>query len=207
MKGKLIVFEGPEGSGKTTHAKHLFELMKNMHRKTVLLREPGGTDISEQIRSIILSVKSKKLSVKAELLLYEAARCQIMEEKIIPALEKGSAVILDRFCMSTLAYQGYGRGLDKAVIKKLNDFASSGITPDITVVYDISYNEAQKRMKKRGAKDRMELEKRSFHEAVRRGYLREAPKTEHCIVIKTDGLGEQQVFELTLEALHKRKIF
>ena len=207
MKGKLIVFEGPEGSGKTTLAKQLNELMNSMKKRSVLLREPGGTDISEQIRSIILSVKSKKLSAKAELLLYEAARCQIIEEKIVPALEKGITVILDRFCLSTLAYQGYGRGLDKAMIKKLNSFASHGITPDITVVYDISYAEAQKRMKKRGAKDRMELEKRSFHEAVRRGYLREAAVTEHGVIFKTDGLGEQQVFELTLEAMHKRKIF
>ncbi len=207
MKGKLIVFEGPEGSGKTTHAKHLYDLMKNMRKNGVLLREPGGTEISEQIRSIILSVKNRKLSAKAELLLYEAARCQIMEEKIIPALEKGVSVILDRFCLSTMAYQGYGRGLEKDVIRKLNSFASAGIKPDITVVYDVSYGEAQGRMKKRGAKDRMELEKRPFHEAVRRGYLREAAKIEHCLVIQTDGLGEQQVFELTLEALHKRKIF
>lgn len=206
MKGKLIVFEGPEGSGKTTQAKRLFELTGNMRKKTILLREPGGTDISEQIRAIILSVKSRKLSSRAELLLYEASRCQVIEEKVIPALKKGTTVILDRFCLSTLAYQGYGRGLDKTVIKRLNHFASSGITPDITIVCDVSYPVARARIKKRGQKDRIELERRLFHENVRRGYISEASRTERCVIIKTDGLSEQRVFERVIDALRRRKI-
>jgi dTMP kinase len=200
MAGKIIVFEGPEGCGKTTQAKKTLDFIKKKKKKVVLLREPGGVKISEAIRSIILDVKNRKMSPKTELFLYEAARAQVVSEKISGYLRKGCIVILDRYYLATTVYQGYGRGLDRKMIAAMNFFATEGARPSLTIIYDVSPAEAAKRMKKRGKKDRIELERGGFHKRVRDGYLKES-KSPGRVLIKTDGLGPEEVFEHTVKVL------
>jgi len=202
LKGKLIVFEGPEGCGKTTKAKMVFYYLKRKHKKVALLREPGGIKISEQIRKIILNPRNKKMNALTELLLYETARAQLIYEKIIPLLKKGFIVLMDRFYLATTIYQGYGRGINKKIINYLNNLVTGGLKPDITIIYDVSRKEALKRMKIRGKKDRMELENNSFHNKIRRGYLKEG-KLIKAKIIKTDGKNADAVFEETKKILLK----
>ncbi len=206
MKGKLIIFEGPEASGKSTQALKIFKYIRAKHKKTTLLREPGGTVISEKIRAIILDPKHKNISFKTEFLLYIASRAQIIEEKIKGFLKSGFIVLLDRFTLSTLVYQGYARNIDKKIIHGLNKFVLDGIRPDLTIVYDVSLNEAEKRMAKRGKKNRLDLEKKVFHAMVRLAYLNEAKKMRNCTIIKTDNKNFEQIFNETLLCLGKKRI-
>lgn len=206
MKGKLIVFEGPEGSGKSTQALKIFKYIRLKNKKTILLREPGGTFISEKIRAIILDPKHKNISPKTEFLLYIASRAQIIEEKIKGLLKKGFIVLLDRFILSTIVYQGYARNIDKKIIYRLNKFVLGGIRPDLTIVYDVSLNEAEKRMIKRGKKNRLDLEKKVFHAMVRLAYLKEAKKTRDCVIIKTDNKSAGQILNETVALLGKKRM-
>jgi dTMP kinase len=203
MAGKLVVFEGPEGCGKTTQAQKMLEFIRGKGRKVVLLREPGGTAISEKIRGIILDPGHSAMAAKAELFLYEAARAQIVEEKIKMFLDKGTIVLLDRFFLATIVYQGYGRGIDKKMINMLNTFAADGLNPDITIVYDVTPKEADRRIALRGKKDRMEREKQKFHGRVRSGYLKEAGKMKKCAIITTDGKSIDMVFDETVKKLKR----
>ncbi|MCM8779472.1 MAG: dTMP kinase [Candidatus Omnitrophica bacterium] len=172
-KGLFITFEGSEGSGKSTHAKRLYNFLKKRGYTVVLLREPGGTRISEAIRKILLDTKNKKMDIKTEALLYLASRAQLVKEKIIPALCEGKTVILDRFQDSTLAYQGYGGGINLEFLKKMGDFATAGLIPDLTFLLDIAPREGLRRS---GSSDRMEKKPFSFHQRVRKGYLKLAKK-------------------------------
>ena len=173
MKGKLISLEGIDNSGKSTQARLLSAYVKEKGFKVVLLREPGGTKISENIRKILLSSKNEKMSPQTELFLYQAARVQLVREIIQPALKRGIMVICDRFYDSTTAYQAYARGLNLNLVQKLNRFASSGIEPDLTMVIDVKPEVAIKRAKKNNKMlDRLEKEKLRFHKKVRNGYLR-----------------------------------
>ncbi len=200
MRGKLIVFEGPEGCGKTTKAKMVFDYLKRKHRKVVLLREPGGIKISEQIRKIILNPENKKMCALTELLLYEAARAQLVHEKIKPLLKKGYIILMDRFYLATTVYQGWGRGINKNIINFLNKLVTDNLKPDLTIIYDVTRTEALKRMKIRGKKDRMEMENNSFHNKIRRGYFKEG-KYIKAKIIKTDGKSPVAVFEETKKFL------
>lgn len=174
MKGFLITFEGSEGSGKSTHSKLLCEYLAQKGREYVFVREPGSTQISEQIRGILLSVKNKGMSAKCELMLYMAARAQIVDEVIKPALDRGEIVVCDRFLDSTRAYQGYGLGMSLKDINAIGDFVTSGIKPDITFFLDFSVDAGLKRLEKE--KDRIESRPLEFHEKVRLGYLEMAGK-------------------------------
>lgn len=202
MKGKLIVFEGPEGCGKTTKAKMAFDFLKREKRKVVLLRDPGGIKISEQIRKIILNPQNKKMCDLTELLLYEAARAQLVCEKIKPLLKKGYIVLMDRFYLATTVYQGYGRRIKKQIITYLNNLATQNIKPDLTIIYDVSRKEALKRMKIRRVKDRIEMENSSFHNKIRQGYLKEG-KLIKAKIIKTDNKKTAEVFDITKKILLK----
>lgn len=203
MKGKLIVFEGPEGSGKTTEAKMVFNFLKKQNKKVVLLREPGGIKISEQIRKIILNPENKKMYAITELLLYEAARSQLVYEKIKPLLKKGYIVLMDRFFLATTVYQGYGRGIKKEIINYINKLATQNIKPDLTIIYDVSRREAMKRIKiRKRKKDRMEMESSKFHNKIRYGYLKEGKKIK-AQIIKTDGKSIEDVFNITKQILSK----
>lgn len=168
MKGKFITFEGSEGCGKSTQSKLLYEYLKRKGRKVVYLREPGGTAISEKIRKILLDPHSH-IAPECEMLLYMAARTQIVNDVIKPALEEGKIVICDRFLDSTLAYQGYGLGMSIAFIREVGNFVTRGITPDLTILLDLPVNEGL--LKCGRVKDRIERRSCEYHQAVRKGYI------------------------------------
>lgn len=171
-KGIFILFEGGESCGKTLQRDLCFDYLSSKY-DVIKMREPGSAPVSEGIREILLtSKKVKKMSPMTELMLYEAARAEFVSELLKPALEQHRLVLCDRFYYSTIAYQGFGRGIDLKTIELLNNIATQGIKPDIAFILDIPYEESQKRMEKAGkVKDRLEREKREFHERVRRGYL------------------------------------
>ena len=177
MKGKLITFEGIDYSGKTTQAMRLFNYLKRKGHKVILLREPGGEKVSENIRQVLLSSRNTGMNPLTELLLYEAARAQLVSKIILPALRQGKLVICDRFYDSSLAYQGYGRGLDKKMVDYLNRVSVSGLKPDLTILMDISIKVFTIRMRLNNKKkDRIEKEKIDFYKRVRDGYLKIAGK-------------------------------
>ncbi len=203
-KGRLIVFEGPEGSGKSTQLERIYKYMKAKKAKTILLREPGGTVISEKIRSIILDKAHKNISDKTELLLYIASRAQIVEEKLKPLLDQGYTILLDRFYLATIVYQGYARGIDRKWIDELNTYSLAGLKEDLTIIYDVTLEEAGRRMKKRVKRDRLDEEAADFHRKVRDGYLKEAKKSGTCLVISTDNKGEEAVYKETIFNLERK---
>ncbi|HPY96832.1 MAG TPA: dTMP kinase [Candidatus Cloacimonadota bacterium] len=171
MKGFFITFEGIEGCGKSTQAKLLFDYLVENGYNVTLTREPGGTDISEKIRDLLLDCQNSKMNKETEILLYMASRSQHTGELIIPALEGGSIVICDRYFDSTLAYQGYARGIEISTIKTINSYASFGLVPDLTFFLDITIDESFRRIKDKKP-DRLEYEPRSFHDKVKEGFNR-----------------------------------
>lgn len=170
MRGKFITFEGCEGSGKSTQLRLLSEYLDELGVDYILTREPGGSEIAEQIRTIILNGKNTQMCDECEALLYAAARIQHLKEKVAPALEKGTLVICDRFVDSSLAYQGYARGLGREYVESINDFALKNFKPDLTVFLDISPAEAFKRKHGADPDDRMEQLGLEFHTKVYAGY-------------------------------------
>ena len=182
MQGNLITFEGIDFSGKSVQANFLNEALKDRKLPVLFLREPGGTEISEKIRSVLLDNANHKMSAMTEVLLYSAARAQMVRESIIPHLEKGFVVICDRYFDSTTAYQGFGRKIDLDFIKKLNSFATEELVPDLTFLIDLDPEIALQR--KKANLDRLEKEDLEFHQRVRNGYLEIArPNTERFVII------------------------
>ena len=172
MKGFFITFEGIDGSGKTTQIKLLNKYLVEKGFDIVLTREPGGTALGDEIRDILLNPKNKGMSARAETMLFEASRAQLVEKVIKPALENGKIVICDRFFDSTIAYQGAARGLGVKEILDLSLWASAGLVPDITFLITINLGISESRMKTRQKKpDRIENEKNEFKEKISRGYL------------------------------------
>ena len=178
MRGTFITFEGIEGSGKSTQVVLLANHLKSLGIHSVLTREPGGTPIGDQVRKILLDPGNTALDPAAELLLYAAGRAQHLKEIIRPQLETGAAVLCDRFADATLAYQGYGRGLDIELIRTLDRIVCVGLRPDLTILLDIDtvvgVGRARGRNNSRGleAEARFENEAIAFHERVRQGYLK-----------------------------------
>ena len=171
MKGKLITFEGCEGSGKTTQVDLIKNYLDENKIDYIYLREPGGTKISEKIRKIILDVENSEMTSQAEALLYASARAQLLAEKVIPALEKGKLVVIDRYIDSSFAYQAYARGLGMEFISKINSFAIENCMPDMTIFLDISPKKAFERKGGEDKDDRLEQSGIDFHERVYQGYL------------------------------------
>jgi len=172
----LITFEGIDGCGKSSQAKLLADRLREEGIETLLVREPGGTDLSEHVRDILLTqTHTQPLSHSAELLLFAASRAQLVKEVIEPALKRDAVVICDRFTDSTIAYQGYGRGLPLAYIKSVNELASAGMDPDMTFLMDVPLDLAIQRRKGMGD-DRMESESRLFFSHVMQGYMALAQK-------------------------------
>ncbi len=171
MKGIFISFEGIEGTGKSTQAGLLAGYLKEKGYSVIQTMEPGGTGISLKIRELLLSLESRGMDQVAELLLYNAARVQHIKEIIGPALERGDIVITDRFSDSTVAYQGYARGIDLQLIDSLDMIATKKLRPDITILLDVDVRTGLARNKNLGKNDRLELEDISFHEEVRKGFL------------------------------------
>lgn len=170
MRGKFITIEGTDGSGKSTQIELLMDYLRKKGADVIFTREPGGTQISEKIREIILDVDNSEMTGITEALLYAAARSQHVEEKIIPALEAGKIIICDRFVDSSIAYQGAARGLGAEKIMGINEAALHGIMPDMTLFFDLSPENGILRKKNERALDRLEKEKMDFHEKVYEGY-------------------------------------
>jgi len=169
QKGFFITFEGPEGSGKSTQARLLYGALKEREYPVKLVREPGATRVGEEIRQVLLR-KGEEIEPLTELLLYQAARAQNTRENILPLLNRGGIVISDRYAHSSLAYQGYGRGLPLEEIQRINRLVCGGLIPDLTVLLDLDPEQGLDRVKKEGF-DRLEGEDLKFHRQVREGYL------------------------------------
>ena len=183
MKGKFISFEGIEGTGKSTQAKLLQQSLLGLGYEVILTEEPGGTLISLRVREILLSVDHTNMKPLTELLLYNAARAQHIEEVILPALNRGAVVITDRFTDSTFAYQGYGRGIDLDLLESIDKIATNGLRPDITVLLDLDVETGLKRNRRINKTDRIELEDVEFHKRVRKGYHKLAAKEPERIKV------------------------
>ncbi|MDD4939143.1 MAG: dTMP kinase [Candidatus Omnitrophica bacterium] len=193
MKGKFITFEGSEGCGKSTQSRMLYDFLKRRGRKSIYLREPGGNKISEKIRDILLDRKNKSMVAVAEMLLYMAARAQVVSQVIRPALKEGKVVICDRFLDSTLAYQGYGLGMDISLIKQLGKFSTSGLNPDLTIFLDLPLKKGLRH--RRILKDRIEQRSLSYHRRVLEGYhklARQEPGRIKIVKVENDKKDTQE---------------
>ncbi|MDD5281953.1 MAG: dTMP kinase, partial [Candidatus Omnitrophica bacterium] len=191
MKSKFITFEGSEGCGKSTQSEMLYRYLRSKGLRVVYLREPGGVKLSEKIREILLNPESK-ISPEAETLLYMAARAQVVRDVIQPALNAGKIVICDRFLDSTIAYQGFGLGIDIGIIKAIGKFATLGIKPDLTLFLDLPVKKGLKH--RYNYKDRIEQRSFKYHEMVRKGYLKLArlePKRIKIVKVQPDKLTTQ----------------
>lgn len=192
MPGLFLTFEGVEGSGKSSRCRNLLKALRNSQCDTVFTREPGGPDVSERIRSVLLDTE---LSVPplTELMLYFAGRAANVDLVVRPALKRGAVVVCDRYSDATMAYQGYGRGLPLEEIRSSNHLATGGLVPDLTVLMDLDPEEGFRRMNISGRKlDRIEKENLDFHRRVREGYLELASlEPERFMVV--DGMLEEKI--------------
>lgn len=181
----FITLEGPEGSGKTSHVPHLVEYLREKGRTVFPTREPGGTSISEQIRSILHDLKNAEMHPHTETLLYQAARAQIVEEVIRPRLKAGEIIISDRYFDSTIAYQGYGHQQNLNEVRALVNYATGGLMPDLTILLDIDVEAGLKRKTQNGAEwNRLDAYTIEFHQRVRAGYLKMVKKEpERWVVV------------------------
>lgn len=207
----LIVLEGPEGAGKSTQIKLLAEALSNAGRKVVSLREPGGTPLGEEVRKVLLHDANLDIVPRAEALLFMAARAQIVEREIMPALARGETVLIDRFFLSTYAYQMAGRGLPHDQVVAANKLATAAVRPDLTILLTMPASEGLARAQKRGARDRMEQAETEFHERVVKAFAEfataewQAANPEAGSIVTVDALGtERDVHQRVLSAVSAR---
>jgi dTMP kinase len=186
MNGFFIVFEGADSSGKSTQARLLAEHLEQLGADVVLTREPGGCPVAEEIREIVLSKDEKQMEGVTEAMLYAAARAEHVANIIKPALAAGSIVLCDRYLLSSLAYQGFGRELGVEAVRRINEPAIAGCLPDLTIFINISPDQAFKRMNELKERDRLERAGMTFHERVFNGYI-ELSKSEDVISIDAQG--------------------
>ncbi|MFN3430953.1 MAG: dTMP kinase [Candidatus Sericytochromatia bacterium] len=199
MNGLFITLEGPEGAGKSTQLQLLGQWIESLGRAVLATRNPGGTAIGQQIRQVLLDPANKAMVPMAELMLYAADRAQHVQEVVRPALAAGSVVICDRFGDSTLAYQGYGRGLDMTLLRALNEMATDGLRPDVTLLLDLPSEEGLARVARSRAIDRLEDEAIAFHHRLRDGYLALAA-AEPDRFVKVDATQPAESVQQTLRA-------
>ena len=184
MKGLFVVFEGQDGAGKSTQIEALRSHLESCGREVILTREPGGTPIAEKIREMLLDRENRGMDAACEAYLYAAARAEHVQRVIAPALERGAVVLCDRFLLSSLAYQGYGRQLGEENIRNLNALAMRGVEPDCTFYLSLDPKEGLSRIAQRGGgRDRIEMEEMDFHTRVREGYLHCASKDIHTHIL------------------------
>lgn len=202
LRGRFLVFDGPDGSGKSTQIKRFGEFCRVQQLPLVEVREPGGTNIGEQIRSILLDPKNTDIALKTEMMLYMASRAQLVEERIRPALKDGALVLADRFVSSTLAYQGTAGGLDPDDIRAVARVAIDGCDPDLVVIFDVDEQTAAGRLNP--LLDRMEQKGAEYHRRVRQGYLDQAQRdpAHYLVVDATQEPG--RVFDDLLAGLRER---
>ncbi len=171
MSGMFITLEGPDGCGKSTQINPLADYLRSKGRMVFTAREPGGTAISDQVRQILMAMKNTSMHPRTELLLFLSARAQLVEEVIRPRLAAGEVIISDRYADSTLAYQGYGHGVDLDVIRRLLDFATGGLKPDLTLLLDVNADEGLRRRQSCGGEwNRLDAYQLEFHRRVQVGY-------------------------------------
>ncbi len=194
-QGVLLSFEGLDGSGKSTQITALADLLTREGYTTRVLREPGGTAISEKIRDLLLDVASREMDPLTELMLYEASRAQLVAEVIRPALAAGQVVILDRYYDSSTAYQGYGRGLDLSLLEQLHRVIAAGVEPLLTCFVDVPPAESLGRLQ--GDRDRMESEQLEFFQRVRQGYL-ELARLHPQRYLVLDGTRERKMLQAVI---------
>ncbi len=206
MKGKFITFEGCEGVGKSTQLRFLQKYLEDNNIKYFLTREPGGSSVSEQIRAVILDGKNTAMTDECEAMLYAASRVQLLDEIIKPRLEAGELVFCDRFVDSSLAYQGYARGLGLEFVERINDYAIRNFTPDYTVFLKLPPNLAF--MRKGGAdkNDRLELSGAEFHEKVYQGYLALAEKYKDRFIVIDAGGTKFETHDKVIAALKEKGV-
>lgn len=208
---RFLVFEGLDGSGKSSLMAALEKELAQRHLQFQRTREPGGTPLGDEIRHMILRKEGPAPVPRTELLLYQASRAQHVEEVIRPALQKGVWVLCDRFTASSVAFQGGGREIRESDVESLNDFATGGLKADLTILLDLSVEESRRRRQGRGAQsgeseDRIESEADSFHEKVRQSFLKQArAQSEHWLVLNAQETPETLLKQL-LEALVARNI-
>ena len=181
----FISFEGPDGSGKSTQIELLSDALTAAGYDVLTVREPGGTPISEQMRDVVHSLRNREMSDRAECLLYNAARAQLVDQLIVPHLQRGGIVLSDRYADSTLAYQGYGRGLELSAVRSVIAFATNHLKPDVTFYLDLEVEEGIARRKRGGGEwNRLDDQALEFHRRVRAGYLQmmsEEPERWVCL--------------------------
>lgn len=199
-KGLFITFEGADGCGKTTQLNLLAEYLKNRGREVILTREPGGKGLGEKVREILLNYDGE-VSDRCESFLFLADRAQNIDIIVNPAVNDGKIVLCDRHIDSTVAYQGFGRGLDIERIKMLNNIATNGRKPDLTIVFDIDVENSMKRVGNQ--KDRMESAGIEFHNRVRNGYLQIAKEEPERIKVVDASQSVEDVFEDVKKIIHK----
>lgn len=202
MTGKFISLEGPDGSGKSTIMEKIKNYLEDNKIDYLHTREPGGSKIGEDIRKIILDEKNTDMSAQTEALLYAASRSQHVKEKIRPSLEKGDHVFCERFVLSSLAYQGIGRGLGVEEVKKINDFATGNLSPDLILFFDISPEITLERKTKSGG-DRLEQAGLDFHQEVYKGYKSLIESYPENIVIIDASKKVEEVYRETIKAIEK----
>jgi dTMP kinase len=196
LAGKFIVFDGPDGSGKSTQMQRFMRWCTEQGLVVKEVREPGGTSIGEQIRQVLLDPKNDGMTIQCEMLLYMASRAQLVEQEIVPSLERGELVVADRFVSATLAYQGSAGGLPIKWIQQVAEVAVSGYWPDVTLILDVDDQTAVGRLNP--LLDRMELKGRAFHRKVREGFLEQARSMpERYLVI--DSTEDEDSVELAVK--------
>lgn len=204
-KGILITLEGPEGAGKTTILQQILPILTQVGVAILTTREPGGIRIAESIREIILAPENRAIDGKTELLLFAAARRQHLNEKVRPALAEGKIVIIDRFIDSSVAYQGYARGIDVADVEMINNFATDGLLPDLTLYFDVDTEIGLSRVMSGNREvNRLDLEAKEMHQKVRAGYQAIAKANPERIVTIDASQTIDQVVSTTLSTLQSR---
>ena len=205
-KGFLVSLEGPEGAGKTSVLEALIPILEDRRMEVLTTREPGGVLIGEKIREVILDPSHTEMDPKTELLLYIASRRQHLVEKVLPALAAGKLVIMDRFIDSSVAYQGFGRGLDIDAINWLNEFATDGLKPDLTLYFDIEVEEGLARIAANSDREvnRLDMEGLDLHRKVSQGYLSLIEREGNRIEKIDASLPLDQVIENTQQLLFDR---
>lgn len=206
--GLFVTFEGIDGAGKTTQIKLLEEKLACHGIPALFVREPGSTDIGEKIRKILLSPESREMSITTEILLYAAARAQLVREKIKPGLAENRIVVCDRYIDSTFAYQGYGSGYNTGSIQTINREAADGEWPDLTFILDISVSESLKRRRQKsgaaGPEDRIEQRDSAYYNRVRNGYLSLAGTNKERVTVIPDNLSIDDAHNIIWERIHGR---
>ena len=207
MKGKFVTIEGCEGVGKSTLITLLKKYVQDNNIDAVFTREPGGTPVAEKIRAVILDADNKAMTDRAELLLYAAARAQHTQEKIIPAVSEGKIVFCDRYSDSTLAYQGYARGIDIQLCKSLNSIAECGVNIDLTIFLDLSPENGFRRKGGADKGDRLENESLAFHRKVYEGFKDISKNSGGRYASIDASRSKEEVFESVIATLKERGIF